>query len=439
MAADSTAAEEPSLTLTGESFVPVNANKTNGSRWQSFTDSDPSDKSFGPPQTRDKVGLPLIRDFNVSPMRDLSGWDGSLPPPPITGPFIADPELKAFTASLNNAGVTQIAYRVTYTSATEGGRVQLWQEATKENPVAVAGSDNLGFWGALPASPSCTFFVEGTSPSTVLDDVSITIHTPERQVGPPPIRVIPAFTTTKMLSVTPIVNAFSITLKNPPATTFVKRGNGDVIGMTSGRQSADGVQNGPASGEIGAKFSADLIRSGIQGEGRFIHIINAFDNGLPNNKAMTISNGLSMGWGPKSGYSLPLVDSVAGAEPFYYIILSSTNTADRHVFESEDTPAFGVTTDEMGTSTMTKFDLTFKATLNLVWKFAGDGTVYNLAEIGWQTIFRASLDAQGVLTRDAASVTSITRPAAPATYTVTNGDPVRMSIPAFSTSYEKKF
>lgn len=442
----STSTAAPSLTLTGDSFVPVNANKTNGSKWKEIRGADPSDGNYTytpnptPPavrQVRELVGIPWVRDFDLRPMRDLSAWDGQGTPP--AGAAITDPDLKAFTATLADAGTTQIAISVTYNSASEGGRIKLWKEATKETEIALTpNGDGKTFSGTLPDAPTSMFFVEGMKPSKAAEDITITISTPERQIGPP-VQTVPALSATKKISVTPIVGAFSVTPKNPPTTTFFKRGDGVAIGMTSGRQSADGEQNAPNSGDIGAKFKADLIKSGVQGEGRFVQVITEFSNGLANNKAMTISNGLSMGWGPMAGYSLPLVDSFAGKEPFYDIALTTANTPDRHTFESEDTPAFGVTGAQMAGSTMTMFDLTFKATLNLVWKFASDNTVYSLADIDWQTVFRASLNPQGVLTVDAASVTSVTRPVAPATYIITNADPKRMSAPVFTASYERKF
>jgi hypothetical protein len=65
---------DPTISLTPSStFIPVNANRTSNSPWQ----RDAANNEL--------VGLPIVRDFNLTPMRDISGWGGQGAPPPARG------------------------------------------------------------------------------------------------------------------------------------------------------------------------------------------------------------------------------------------------------------------------------------------------------------------------------------------------------------------
>jgi hypothetical protein len=81
----------PTISLTAATtFIPVNANRTSMSPWL-LDDTN-----------REQVGLPVIRDFDLNPMRDLTGWNRQGAPPP--GPAITDPELKLMTATVTPNG-----------------------------------------------------------------------------------------------------------------------------------------------------------------------------------------------------------------------------------------------------------------------------------------------------------------------------------------------
>jgi hypothetical protein len=76
---------------------------------------------------------------------------------------------------------------------------------------------------------------------------------------------------------------------------------------------------------------------------------------------------------------------------------------------------------------ISSMDLTFQARLYLVWEFT-DFTIYTLARVDWQVVFKASR-VNGVLTPDAAAVIS----AQP--FVRTAQDPAAVLEPSFNTSF----
>jgi hypothetical protein len=209
-------------------FVPVNANRTSGSPWQKDAAGN------------EQPGLPVVRDFDLSPMRNLGGWNGVGDPP--AGAAIIDPELKALTATVVDGPPIGT---ITVVVANSGqGRIRLWTDQSKTTEIPSG--------GVLPGYPVYTFYAEGIEPSQSLNDITVQVITEIQGAS---------YVDERQLTVTPVTAEFSVTPKQGGQVTYLLNGDGQVVGLNSGTQSMLG---GPADSggtdpnKVGAIFTADL-------------------------------------------------------------------------------------------------------------------------------------------------------------------------------------
>lgn len=378
---------DPTISLTrSTTFIPVNANRTSQSPWQ----RDAANNAL--------TGLPVVRDFDLNPMRDLSGWNGlNLPP---EGPAIADPELKQVTATVTLNGHTPqgpMVVSVIYSDADNGGGglIWLWRDQTKENSIPLTYAGNGVYSGTLPDYPTSTFYVEGIRPSKQANDVRLKVGASFAQGPggqPPPVQ---AETT---LTVTPVVAEFSVTPKQGGQVTFLKNLQGQIVGLNSGTQSADGgpVDSGATDpNNVGAIFTANVDpRTGIAGDAQFLQTITV-TNGDPSGVSLSGLGDRNMR--RSDGQPFPILDSVRGFEPFYPVFSRAPNTTDRVQLTAFDTPYVAERVDfnnSTWANLITRMDVTYAFRLHLVWHYPDpDGTIFSLAKVDWWVVFRtADLD-----------------------------------------------
>jgi hypothetical protein len=393
--------EKPTITLTGDTYyIPVNGNNTSHSRWQGGNTL---------------TGLPIRHDFDVNPMRNLSGWDGTGAMP--SGPPITDPELKKLTATVTGYQDTMpMTIKFTYPNATTGGRARLWADDKKVTEIALTGgalgNGTAEYTGTLPTVPSTDFYVEGIRPSNSINDIKITAYydfAPAAEQG--------KVSSQKQLTITPVISEFSVNPKDPPKATFLRNAFGDTYGLSSGNQ-ANGADRG--STDPGVAYTADVNRSGILGSVWYAQLVTTISENTASNPLSTTENDTYQ-FNPDFTSSLPLSDSVAGGPPApLYPTTFNVNTSTRQQITSRDTPAFGGT---RFTGIIKWMDIKFKASMYLVWKYSDD-TIYTLAQADWQSLLLADQPAGMGLTISNSSIVT----ASP--MTLTNSD---MNQHAFST------
>jgi hypothetical protein len=372
-------AQPPTITLTigNNKFIPLNANDTYGAP---LTDGVPMRAAVG-------GGTAPVFDFQVNPMRQ---WIQ-------VGPeaLKADPDLvQASFAVANPVQGGTVSLSVTVNNAAPNhGQIRLWKERTKENDFVAqnphAVTDN-------------TFYIEGIEPSTALNDITITAT---YNFGPGAQSVKDS----QKVTVTPMINNYSITPRAAPNVTWTNTTNG-LQGLTT--------NGGMISG---ASFSATLTRTGVAGNSAYIHNMTALDNGV---------NGAAAGWvftnalGPPrpslntvltGGDTLPILDMFGADRPAPpdYRSTFTMNTADTQQITAEDNPSTGWPD---ASSELKDIDVRYKFTMYLVWRFA-DNTVYTLARDNWQVTFRADTWALGQGVTRILPVSGIT---VDANYTVTH-------------------
>jgi|GEM_PF-2497044 len=366
-------ADNDKLILTAPTTnIPINANRDDKSPWKVVA---------GVTQT----GIPLLRDMDIAPIRDLSSWDGTGNPP--AGAPINDPDLKQMTATVVNGDATgQITVTVIYADGVTGGRISLWADQSKTTPI-LQGSLGISPGGSatLPGYPTSTFYVEGIRPSQSAGDITLRLSYTQAGV-----------TTTKdqKLTVTPVINAFSVSPKDPAATTFAKS-NGIIAGITS----ADFT-----TGKQGVTYNADLNVNGLGGVPGFVQNITSITYGNP---AVVLTDGSE--YNPTFGTAtFPILDYVDPGEggaifPFYPSAQGAVFSDSRKTISSFDSPVVGSALLFAGK--LSSMDYTFQARMYLTWYFP-DGTIYSLARDDWQSVFKASTNAAGVLSLDPVSVTT---------------------------------
>ena len=348
--------QPPTIDLTPAPYIPVNANKTSNSPWQKDAAG------------ADKTGLPVIRDFDLSPMRDLSQWNGMGQPPDL--PPIDDPDLKKMTATVAGGQMAgTIKVEVIYADPNQGGRVRLWTDQTKDSQITSGGN--------LPNYPSSDFYVEGIRLSRAEND--ITIRVSYSLAGK-------TYTKERQLTVTPVVAEFSVNLsKDPPKTSFMTVGGGAIAGLNSGQQAMPGGDAG--TGAVGATFTADLRPAGSGGKGAFVQVVTDVTNGNP--AGITFLDGTQKDAALKDGLLFPILDPGGGSSPLYNSPAFANIVppiAARQNFRDLDTPyiarvAWAGNLDSM--------NITFQARMYLVWQF-DDGTLYTLARADWQVVFHST-------------------------------------------------
>lgn len=279
-----------SLTLTAETNdIPVNANRTSGSPWR---------KDAGGNELK---GFPVVRDFNLAPMRDLSGWNGVGNPP--EGPALSDPDLKSLTATFSPGFLgTEFKVDILYAGT---GRIRLWTDQMKTTEIPNG--------GVLPTFPECTFYAEGIETSSGENDVtvrvSVAVNSPEGTS---------IYTATQQLTVAPFVTNMKVQpTANPPTVTLLRDSGGKVIGLNSGEQWP--VNGGNIEGfRPGATFMSSTWYRGVFGNPEFIQNVLGVDDTPP---AVTLTNGLYYQDFLHNG-QYPILDYVANDDgvPFYPIL-----------------------------------------------------------------------------------------------------------------------
>jgi hypothetical protein len=376
----------PVISVTPETpYIPVNANKSSGAPWRKDANGN------------ELRGLPVIRDFDLAPMRDLIAWNGQGAPP--EGPAFNDPDLKKLTAEVNNGqqfGLIQV--NVSYTNPNGGGRVRLWTDQAKTTEIPSG--------GFLPDYPTCDFYVEGINPSAAENDVTISVTYDNGTVG------VGAAAT---LTVTPMINSFTVTRKNPPTASFYRNASHVILGISSGDQ-ADGAPRG--SDATAVRYDADLNVRGISGDPGFIQNVTGLIRGSP---AVALANGtqynISLG-----DATLPMEDAdLEAALPFYRTIPTALYGPLQKVVYSYDTPTF---TDDRFAGQIESMDITFQARLYLTWIF-GDNTIYTLARDDWQAVFQSTnLDHDPIMSPS--SIVSVDP------VVLTHTDPAKLTGPIFN-------
>jgi hypothetical protein len=405
---------DPSITLTpSTTFIPVNANRTSQSPWQKNAAGN------------DREGLPVVRDFDLNPMRDLSGWNGlNLPPP---GPAIDDPDLKKMTATVTNANPGPVSVFVTYSGVDNngGGLVRLWLKQSKEQPIFLNHLGNGVYQGILPNFPTTDFYVEGIRPSKTANDVKI-------KVSYTPIMGPTVFSAETTLTVTPVVKEFSVTPKEGGQVTFLKNNVGQIVGLNSGAQAKNGgwpdgtdVHPNDLSGAGAVFFAVVEPRTGIEGTPEFLQTI-VVTNGDPSGVSLSGIGDYNMGL---DGEIFPILDTFPALVPFYQS-LKGPNNSDKVQMTAKDSPIV-VEKELYNTSgwagLIARMDVTYSLRLHLVWQFPDD-TIFSLAKVDWSVVFRAD-SPDGDLVIDPASVITANP------FELNNLNPARVLGPVFGEKF----
>jgi hypothetical protein len=246
------------------------------------------------------------------------------------------------------------------------GEIRFWKEATKETQ-----------YPAMPAGPSSTFYIEGTGMSSALNDVEIKFFYNIQMPGQPMQHV----ETTKTVTVTPMLESFTVTPKSPPKVTVMLHGGGALQGLTSGQQSAPGEPFD--SGAVGATFASAVNKSGVSGDKFYVQNMMNVTNGSPGGSPaglvfMAFSNKPPMNLVPKQGLEWPLLDKINLEVPPPPDYNGTTDTP-------FITPQFfGV---------INTVDILFELRLHLMFRYA-DQSIISLAYINWSVYFKAARNAQ---------------------------------------------
>lgn len=367
-----------SVTLTSSTDkVVVNANRTSGSQWRKSGNEE-------------LTGLPLIRDFNLAPMRDISNWDGSGTLPPyndLEDPLVADPELVAVTATaVGGQPVRPLDIEVIYSNADNGGGglIRLWKDQTKATAIN----------GQLPNFPTCTFYVEGYRPSKQENDVKLKVTYVAMVPGMPP----QVATAEKTLTIVPFAVNMEVRPSNPATVTLLRDSEGRIVGLNSGEQFPQ--NGGPVAGvKPGATFVATVWTTGASGDPGFVQNVTTVAQAEPS--VLLTSNVPYVHYLQAGSY--PILDHVdgVGAPVPWYLSARDNDVPNGVGLLSQDTPFMG---NPEFAGLISSYDLTFMARLHLMWKFPDD-TIFTLSLVDWQIVFQASL-INGVLTPSPAAVVS---------------------------------
>jgi hypothetical protein len=313
----------PSVSVEKGGYVPVNADNDNGS-WLSN-------------------GIPAQRDFNVQPLPN------------------ADPDLKAATVSYPPGVITGVSLVFN-----GNGLAALWTDKVKTAAYNVPN----------PPVSSITFYVEGTRPSSVLWDIALKV---DYVSGGTPMSF-----TTSCITVTPVVDLFTVTPHAAPSVVFDNGVNG-LQGLATSPP--------PPTNPPGATFNAEVTRTNTGGTGWFIQNFTDVVNGSPGGPAagwvFTADSGLpNLNTLLNPGVNFPILDNVPNPpNPFYPQGFnrdgSDANTLKMTANDSPDTfrPA--------NSDKLQNIDVTDRIKLYVVWQFA-DSSIYTLASDNWAVIFEAN-------------------------------------------------
>src|SRR6185437_4143081 len=381
--------------------ILVNANDTNKSPWK----KDPYGNNM--------TGIPAVRDFDLSPMRDLGAWNG-IGQPPANAPVISDPDLKKITVSLSGDPANKFTVSIVYANLESDTLIRLWTDKTKTTAIP---SGTVITSGGVPHD----IYVEGVDPSTEMNDISVLFtYTAGNN----------AVKKEQTLTVTPFNVSMEIQPgRNPATATLLRNKSGQVIGLDSGQQSP--VNGGDAgSDRVGATFSAFAALPGpLSGSPKFIQDVTGIDKGAP---SVTLTNGMLY----EENATAPLLDYVnfpGNSSPFYPSPLPpDKSVAGQLGIRSFDTPYLTQGPfDESPTGAdfaglLSSMHMSVSFTLYSVWSFA-DGSIYTLASEDWQVTYSADL-VDGIFTPSNSPAVTVGQSE------ITHDDPIIVSGPTANDS-----
>ena len=392
---DPAPAPAPSITVElSTAFVPVNANKTSGSPWKQVNGVD-------------QVGLPTKRDFEVAP---------------IPG---GDPELKAVTVRVTNPHAKNTLH-VGISSATAGqpgGWAGVYIDSAKTRPLSPLGGQGRMDTQPVPQAAGAgqfqwmesnipaefTFYLEGKEPSRQVQDVVLKVR--YRGLDNPDV---PAESNLvqKPFTVTPVLVEFSGNKDGDGKTMVVKAGaDGSVVGIKSGLL---------GSTQRGAVFTADYNpRTNVNGRGRFLQNIESWTPkyGTTNtNRICTWYTSERWEWYSMSDGTVvptlvpantyPLIDSPTHDSIPFYLAEHNLENATRHRFDTSDSPGYYLPLSVPAGTVLVDTTSDFVARMYTVWEYE-DETIYPFASVGWSVHFKLIMRADGSVTTDANSGTSV--------------------------------
>ena len=154
--------------------------------------------------------------------------------------------------------------------------------------------------------------------------------------------------------------------------------------------------------------------------GAFVQVLSGLDTTAASNFEFTngdkfnvILTGLDK-LGPEGINDAPL-----GKTPPYYttnyvpIPPNYNDPNGRRVFEMFDTPAFVLDPNVQGERVLKRFDISFRATVYVVYRNPNDQSLFTLGTIKWHAILKGALDNNGVFVKLAGAEVDADTPAAP--------------------------
>jgi hypothetical protein len=359
----------PSISVGNGGYVPVNADDDNGSALTN--------------------GIPAKRDFDVQPMT------------------VADPELIQATVSYPPGTITAVSLVFT-----GNGKAALWTDQKKTAPYTVP----------TPPVSSTSFYVEGTRPSSALWDVSLKVSYVNSAPGSNPVTF-----TTPAITVTPVVNSFTVTPHAAPSVVFWTGVNGNGLSglFTSGQGDA----------KPGAAFDAQVTRTNTGGTGYFIQTFVGVDNGAGGAAAgwvFTAASGLpNLNSLLSPGDTFPILDNAPRPPNPFYPLDWSTAGSDANTLKmyADDSPS---TLRPVNSDKLQNIDVTYRITLYVVWQFA-DNSIYTLASDNWKVVFQADTNVAGSGVTHILDASGVSSEA----FVLTNADVPAQALkaPVFNTSY----
>jgi hypothetical protein len=346
------------LCLGGLSDVPVNADNENGSALKT-------------------AGIPTTRDFTIT-----------------TPTAYADQEILTYTVTSNGlpAGGTWDWVLI----QNDKGQVRLWKDAKKSATLSVPNG-----------ATTFTFSVEGTHESAAAGDITLFFsYTANGTVYD---------SNTLKITVTPVVNSFTVTPAAGQNINFVDQTPTGLQGLT-----AQGIVDGTF--KFGEVVNADIV-NGPRVSMYFVQNLTEVKNGANGSAAgivYTAASGLAnLNYVPDTTQNPPLtfpcLDSLSN-KPTDYGDFTTNATPTGVIIQGDDSPRLG---GNKNNDKIAIIDFQNSYRVYLVAQF-GDGSLYSVGYINWKANFWAdtNVPTKGVsVIRDPKGVT------ADATWTVSNLDP----------------
>jgi hypothetical protein len=339
--------ETPTMPLSQSIMVGLNANDDNGSAFVS-------------------VGVPGTRDYNMST---------NYGPDPDFVPIW--PVYTYFNAP------GYLSFAVTRTGT---GNVHIWYGDSKESAHLDGGSPFRTESGVSYD----TFFVEGISASSDLNDVDITVTFTGDGMAPKS-NDIP-------VTVGPICKSFALNPAEGQQVTFIDKAD-PAAGIPADGLSGIWAVTAAAHGSM--NFDAEVTVNGIAGSAIFIQDqIGDMNGGLMDGAGFDFtgaSGRLSQYVRLKAGNSFPLLDRLdKGGEPVspaYNGEFTRDSNDTRQVLHAEDGPTSGVPGGG-ASADLAQIDLQYNFSMYLVWRF-NDGAMIGLAHQSWHCVLAANTNVPG--------------------------------------------